>query len=157
MLLERLRDYAQFKLGESLPPPGYQEQPIRYLISLGANGDYEGIVELRTKESPRGLVKQAPQVKRAMGVKPKLLLDTGEYVLGIPRNDPKKPPNPSRVARQHESFKELVVACATATNEPAVRAVATFLEHPEVVDVDSIPAFDPGFPVTFRVDDVFPF
>lgn len=157
MLLERLREYAQFKLGDSLPPPGYQEQSIRYIISLGPEGQYEGLVELRTKESPRGLVKQAPQVKRTMGVTPKLLLDTGEYVLGIPRSDPKKPPNPTRVALQHASFRQLVAACASATNEPAVRAVATFLEHPDVVDVDSVPAFDPGFPITFRVDGVYPF
>lgn len=157
MLLERLVDYARIKLGDSLPSPGYQEQPIRYTISLDSEGQYEGLIEHRTKESPRGLVKPAPQVKRTMGVTPKLLLDTGEYVLGIPRNDPKKPPNPDRVARQHESFRRLVDACAADTREPTVAAISKFLEHPEVVDLESVSSFDPGFPVTFRVDGSYPF
>lgn len=157
MLLERLVDYARLKLGDSLPPPGYQEQPIRYTISLDREGRYEGLIEHRTKESPRGLVKPAPQVKRTMGVTPKLLLDTGEYVLGIPRNDPKKPPNPGRVALQHESFKQLIHDCAAATGEASVAAVAAFLEHPDIVDLDSVFTFDPGFPVTFRVDGKYPF
>lgn len=157
MLLEALVKYAELELGQKLPPSGYQMQPVRYVIDLSSDGQYLGpIRDTASKEATRGEQRLAPHVKRSVGIAPKLLADTGEYVLGIPRNDPRKPPKPERVAEQHRQFVEMVRACADATGEPAVRAVATFLEAGALIPEADLAGFDAGQTITFRVDGRFP-
>ncbi|MGC4192855.1 MAG: type I-C CRISPR-associated protein Cas8c/Csd1 [Thermomicrobiales bacterium] len=158
MLLEKLVEYADLELVKDLPPTGYQRQPIAYVIPLTSDGTYLGeMIPLISKESPRGEQRLAPHIKRTVGISPKLLADTGEYVLGIARNDPKKPPKPERVAEQHRQFVEMAEACAAETNEPTVKAIATFLRNnvasnPEAGLVD----IDAGLTFTFRVGSIWP-
>lgn len=152
MLLETLRTYAVEQLDVS--PPGYQKQAIRYIIRLAGDGTFVECVDTSDPAlKVRGVEHLAPHVKRTMGVAPKLLADTGEYVLGIPRNDPKKPAKPDRVAAQHTAFSQLVDACAAATDESSVRAVATFLAGEPPTDTELGPTFDPSATITFRVND----
>ncbi|MGC4105324.1 MAG: type I-C CRISPR-associated protein Cas8c/Csd1 [Thermomicrobiales bacterium] len=158
MLLEKLVEYADLELAKDLPPAGYQKQPIAYAIPLSADGTYLGeILTLLSKEAPRGQQRLAPHVKRAVGISPKLLADTGEYVLGIARNDPKNPPKPERVAEQHRQFVEMVEACADETGEPSVQAVATFLRSgPASIPESDLADLGPGQTITFRVGEVWP-
>lgn len=152
MLLEKLRDRAL--ADPDLPPPGYQRQPIRYIIRLTADGAYINMEDTADSGSQkRGTQRLAPHVKRTVGVMPKLLADTGEYVLGIARNDPHKPANSERVARQRTAFVELVNDCAETTGEPNVRAVARFLDGNGVPDADLGESFDPSATITFRIND----
>ncbi len=153
MLLERLREYALVQLGDTLPPPGYQLQPIRYVIPLTLEGHAGRPIDTAGADVKRGELRLTPHAKRAMGIVPKLLADTGEYVLGIPRIDPKKPANPVRVAQQHEQFKNLVLACAKDTGDPFVGAVATFYETYESAgDAFELPEnYDPSATMTFRI------
>lgn len=158
MLLEALVEYAELELAKSLPPAGYQKQPIAYLIPLTDDGTYIGpILPLTGKDAPRGQQREAPHIKRTVGISPKLLADTGEYVLGIARNDPKKPPKPERVAEQHRQFVEMIDACAAETGEPSVQAVATFLHHglASISEVD-LADLDAGQTFTFRVGTTWP-
>lgn len=152
MLLERLRAYAVDQL--DVPPTGYQSQPIRYIIRIDEQGRYLGMLDTAdTANRNRGRQTLAPHVKRSSGVKPKLLADNGEYVLGIARDDPKKPPNPDRVAAQHEAFLTLVEACAEATREPSVQAVVAFL-HGNLPTREQLgDDFEPGAAITFRVSE----
>lgn len=158
MLLERLREYAQVQMADTLPPPGYQMQPIRYVIPLSPDGLAGRLIDTAAADVKRGELRLAPHAKRAMGIVPKLLADTGEYVLGIPRNDPKKPANPVRVAQQHERFKNLVRACAADTGDPLVKTVATFYEtyNPGGEAFELPDGYDPSATMTFRVETTLP-
>ncbi|MGB3330926.1 MAG: type I-C CRISPR-associated protein Cas8c/Csd1 [Thermomicrobiales bacterium] len=158
MLLEELVAYADLELATSLPPAGYQMQPIAHVIPLTSDGTYAGpILPLATRESPRGQQREAPHIKRTVGISPKLLADTGEYVLGIARNDPKKPSRPERVAEQHRQFVEMVEACAAETGEPTVQAVATFLRQglPSIPEAE-LADLDAGLTFTFQVGSIWP-
>ncbi len=155
MILTKLKEYADNRMGGDLPPPMYGKTSIAWWISLTLEGKYEGFVPLKTKENKRGAPTIAPHIGRTVGVKPKLLADTGEYVLGIGRAASK----PERVAECHEQFKQLVHACVKATEEPSVKAVLHFLTTPELekARADLPKDFDPGDVVTFRVGvDIVP-
>ncbi len=183
MLLERLREYAETRLVDKLPPAMYQPQPIRYVVALDAAGRFLGIrdqsdpSEAKTK---RGKPMLAPYVKRGYDIRPKLLADTGEYVFGLTKIDPKKERNPERIRQGHELFVELARACARTTREPAVEAVVRFLERareashnlprtvelpggqqllalgldPEVLELPG--DYDPAEHITFQVGEVLP-
>ncbi|MCC6314061.1 MAG: type I-C CRISPR-associated protein Cas8c/Csd1 [Thermomicrobiales bacterium] len=155
MLLQRLVEYAEREL--ELPPAGYQVQPIRYLIDLDGEGGAIGPVidtaDPANKATKFGVRRLAPHVKRANGIKPKLLTDTGVYVFGLARPDDR----PERVAQQHEQFVELVRDCAERTGEPAVAAELAFLESFDPERFALPDDFDPAATVAFRVDGVFPF
>ncbi len=148
MLLQRLSEYAD-RLG--LPPPMYQSLSIRYVIQLDWAGGYRNLIDRATQESKRGIAHLVPSLRRSVNVKPTLLADNGEYVLGRSRETSR----PERVGRQHTAFCELVNACAAATGESAVQAVAAFL----ATDLATLPLpddFDPSANLMFEVDGVFP-
>lgn len=154
MLLQRLADYARERL--DLPPPMYQEQPIRYVIELDRGGRMLGApidtADPNNRETRRGTRRLAPHLKRTVGIRPKLLADTGVYALGLPTEKDR----PERVREQHAAFAELTEACEAVTGEPSVQAVAQFLRGLE----ESTPAFpddfDPSATLTFRIDGVLP-
>lgn len=158
MLLERLREYALIQLGSDLPPAGYQKNPVRYVIDLTSGGEARGVVDTASADDKRGLPRLTPHAKRAVGIVPKVLADTGEYVFGIPRNDPKKPANPERVADQHRQFREVIAACARDTIEPTVQAVSAFYDTFEAgTSIPQLPNdFDPSATITFRVGSTLP-
>ncbi len=154
MLLQRLSEYADRQL--HLPPPMYQEQPIRYLFDLDASGRMHGLpldtADPANKATKSGTRFLAPHVKRTVGVRAKLLADTALYALGMVTPDAK----PERVRHQHEAFRTLVDDCARVTGEPSVAAVAAFLAS---LDIGSLPLpsdFDPTAHVTFRVQGMMP-
>jgi len=154
MILTKLHEYANTL--KNLPPAMYGETKIGWLIDLGLDGSFKGCIPTKgdTKATKRGQPMVVPHALRTVGVKPKLLADTGEYVLGIGRPDSK----PERVADCHQQFKALVEQCAAATQEPTVQAIAQFLKswNPQR-DRSQLPKdFDPSEAVTFRVDRVIP-
>lgn len=156
MILTKLKEYADTRMQDDLPPAMYGQTKIGWIIDLAADGSFEGCIPWKgdTKETKRGKPTVAPHVGRTVGVKPKLLADTGEYVLGIGRPDSK----PERVMDCHEQFKALVEQCATVTQEPAVQAITKFLQswNPQR-DRSQLPKdFDPSEVVTFRVDNLIP-
>jgi len=150
MILSKLKEYADQRM--TLPPAMYGETKVAWLISLSPEGNFEGVIPLKTKEAKRGKPTIAPHIGRTVRVKPKLLADTGEYVLGIGRSASK----PERVAECHEQFKALAKACLDETEEPAVKAVLHFLNSAEIEKAkEQLPNdFDPGDVVTFRVGDI---
>lgn len=154
MILTKLKEYAETQM--SLPPAMYGETKIAWLIDLEPDGTLRAFLSWKgdTKATKRGQPTVSPHVLRTVGVKPKLLADTGEYVLGIGRPDTK----PGRVVECHQQFKALVQRCAEATQEPSVAAIAAFLNtwNPER-DRDQLPPdFDPGEVVSFQVGNVIP-
>jgi CRISPR-associated protein Csd1 len=152
MILTKLYEYAENRM--KLPPAMYGETKVAWHIILSPEGAFEGFVCFKSKEAKRGTPMIAPHIGRSSGVKPKLLADTGEYVLGIPKETSK----PERVKDCHEQFKILVQQCADETQESTVKAIALFLNSPEFERAKAeIPKdFDPSEVLTFRVGSAIP-
>ncbi len=164
MLLQRLSEYAD-RIG--LPPTLYNETPIASIIDLDGGNGRATLISTVNPANPRekrGIRRLAPQVARAVGIKPLLLADNAEYTFGLPR--PVKPEDTNvekeakrlvRVAECHEQYMDILTRCATTTREPAVEAVRAFLASPDAAAQLDLPDdFDRGGLVTFRVHGVFP-
>ncbi len=150
MLLQRLVEYTH-RPDIDLAPPMYNEEPVRYWIELDVDGRYVGLVSVEGEDGRPKRV-SVPTLVRAFGIRPKLLADNGEYVLGIPRPEGK----PGRVAECHQRFVDLTRTCEGATNEPAVTAVLRFLEELDVATLGLPQDFDPTANISFRVDGEIP-
>lgn len=153
MFLQQLCAFADRRA--DLPPPNYQEQPVRYVIDLNEQGQFRGIADTSdrgVRALQRGTRRLAPSLVRTSGVRAKLLADKASYALGfVPPGEKAK-----REAAEHGAFQELVRQCAAATNDPGVLAVQHFLESSGLSDLDLPNDFDPGANVTFRVNGSFP-
>ena len=126
MILRRLVEYAERLEAEGeLTPVMYAAVPVRWQINLTEDGTLEGFILLGgdRKDNKRGNSMIVPNIVRAAGIKPKLLVDNGEYVLGIGRSGV----DASKVADRHAQFVELVQRCSDETDEASVEAVSTFL------------------------------
>lgn len=154
MLLQKLNEYAD-RL--KLPPQLYSETPIRYIIELDGTGRLTNASPTDTanpaeSSARRGVRRLAPQVTRAVAIKPLLLADKSDYTFGLIGEDSK----PKRVAECHAAYMDLLARCAQTTRERAVGAVLAFLRRDPIAEL-SLPAdFDAGALVTFRVEDTFP-
>ena len=155
MILRRLVEYARRMEDEGvLTPVMYASVPVRWQIVLTTGGEFEGFVS-RSGDNKRGESLVVPNLVRAAGIKPKLLVDNGEYVLGIGRPDS----DPAKVEERHRQFVELVERCADETENADVAAASSFLvrwdegEYRERLPDD----FDPQDNITFRVRKKFPF
>lgn len=150
VFLQRLKEYAELHPPDL--PSMYQMTPIRWLIDLDADGHFLGFVGTEGGgKKDRGKQLSSPYIKRASGVRPKLLADTGVYVLGIPREKDQ----PERVVECHQAFVAEVKTCAEATAEPSVRAVLRFLEN-LVAPVTLPEGFTPEDHLTFRIGETLP-
>ncbi|NJL88482.1 MAG: type I-C CRISPR-associated protein Cas8c/Csd1 [Coleofasciculaceae cyanobacterium SM2_1_6] len=154
MILTKLKEYADMQM--TLPPAMYMAASIRWLINLNPDGTLQSFTPRggNTKVDKRGEIMVVPHITRAMGVKPKLLADNGEYVLGIGRSESK----PDRVKDCHNQFKALVQKCAEITKEPSVQVIVKFLEswNPEAERDKLPPDFDPSDNLTFSALGIIP-
>jgi len=151
MLLEKLNEYADQL---DLPPPMYTRARVRWLVDLDEKGNLLGFVPLggADRADARGKEMLVPHIARSSGIRVKVLEDTAEYVLGIPR----EPKRVKRVQQAHGMFKELVHKCAEQTGEPSVRAVDAFLDRWDGATAELAQDFDPTMNVTFRVLETIP-
>ncbi|MGH7772327.1 MAG: type I-C CRISPR-associated protein Cas8c/Csd1, partial [Candidatus Binatia bacterium] len=125
------------------------------LIDLNKTGKFLNFVpttEGKEGRKERGKPFDTPHIGRSSGIRAKLLADTGEYVLGLAREEDKQ----DRVDECHRAFIEQIRACATAINEPAVNAVLKFMEEMKRSSLRLPDGFNPGDNLTFRVDGVLP-
>jgi CRISPR-associated protein Csd1 len=146
MLLRALVEYA----ARAEPPPAmYVEGEVHWALEISGSGAYEGWTPLRDAAG-RGQLLLRPHAARSSAVRPKLLADTVEYVLGVPRPTSR----PDRVRAQHAAFVTLVEQAAAATKHPGVIAAASFYQAGGEVDLpEGGTAADV---VTLRVDGHYP-
>lgn len=152
MLLQRLVEYAdQLKM----PPPMYGPVPVKYVVELDQDGSCHdvSILDGGRKTNDRGKSLTAPTLVRASGIKPKLLVDNGEYVLGVGREDSKA----ERVKQVHSEFLQLLETCSTETGSQDVAIILAFLQKGQVDTEHIIGGFDPSQNITFRVNGRYPF
>lgn len=161
MLLQRLVEYSERHEQQAPVPVMYDRTPVKWFIDLKNDGTFQGMVPTSSGEKKdRGRVLLAPTIGKTSGVRSKLLVENGEYVLALPRERKKaskKEKDPVAEARQrHQAFKVLVNKCAMETQEPSVIAIDRFLQ---VADLAALPLHE-GFyandMLTFRVEGVLP-
>lgn len=137
-----------------LPPPLYSETPVRYIIDLDGDGRFLELSDTADPKDPRrrrGIPRLMPQVVRTSGIRPLLITDKADYVLGFTKEGAK----PERAAAAHQAYRALLDRCVAATALPELRAIQTFLDgdRSALVLPDD---FDPGALMTFRVDFKYP-
>ena len=94
-------------------------------------------------------------MRKTSGIRPRLLADNSEYVLGDYRRD-SAASKVAKVAQRHLAFIELSNLCAQETEEPTLKAVTEFLNKWSF-DPSMIPAdLRPDDNITFRVEGVIP-
>ncbi len=151
MLLGKLKEYADKRLDDQLPPL-YAQTPVASIVVIAEDGQPLSRrpisrTDPSTTRGKRGLDMAAPEVQRSSGIKPLLLADNGEYTFGRARDPAKQ----ARVDRQHAAYRELVERCAIETEEPAVLAVRRFYERGAADQLDLAEDWDYGLKVTFEV------
>ncbi len=151
MILTELFELSQRMDGDPTPSM-YGKVKIRWMIPINADGVLRGsFVDLKgeSKAEQRGEEYIMPDLVRAAGIKPKLLADNGEYVLGLR----KEGADAKKVAERHRQFKELVQRCFDATQEPTVQAIVKFFKiwNPEDFSQEGV---DPADNFTFEVHGI---
>ena len=161
MMLRRLVEYAERleRQGE-LPPRMYSPTRIRWLIDLSPDGKLEGFL-CTASESDKGPARRgkeylAPHVDRTSGVRAKLLADRADYALGLVDAVSTARRAAQRAAEAHRAFATLVSECATATGEPAVRAVSCFLKEIDPASLSLPEDLGARDVVTFRIAETLP-
>lgn len=135
MLLKALADHAPHI--EDLPPAHYRPRTIRWCLKLDTQGrPSPELLDLAGADHPTGIELNAPYVYRS-GAKPPpvLLVDTLEYVLGVPKTDTEKARTEAR--RRNEAYIDLLRQWAQAAGDEATaRAVLACFEggHHRAVD-----------------------
>ncbi len=146
MLLTKLKEYADERIEEQLPPL-YASTPVAWVIMLDSEGRVlspEPIsrIDQSTTRGKRGRDMIAPEVQRSSAIKPLLLADTSEYSFGQ---------GAARAHKRHDAYRKLLERCANETEEPAVIAVKRFYEHGGVAQLDLGDEWDNKLKVTFEV------
>lgn len=158
MLLQRLKEYQERTsddaADEDMIPAEYMLQAIPWIIHVDASGEHASFVRTSGGQGKRDKGKTfcIPSLRRSgTNVKPQLLADKAEFVLGIATEHGQE-----RVSQRHADFVALVAACAQATQDVGVAAVLAFLqglpEHP----LSFPPDLKPEDLVTFQVENVRP-
>ncbi len=154
MLLQRLRHYQsreQDNSDQEETPAEYSSQAIPWIIDVSISGSNASIIRTSGGTAKRDTGKQfnVPYLKRSgTNIKPQLLADKAEIALGVVGADP------ARAQKRHADFLALVEACAHATADKRVRAVATFLQRLPEQPLQLPPELQASDFVTFVVDDV---
>lgn len=156
MLLQRLVELTE-RPSFAHTPTLYARVPVRYVIELKPDGTLEtpyltDTADPTDRSTRRGQPRLMPQLQRSSGIKPLLLGDKADYVLGYSTADGKV----DRAHSCHEAFLSLVDRCAEATEEPIVLAVQRFLARDPLAQLQLDESFDPSAMITFRIGTEFP-
>jgi CRISPR-associated protein Csd1 len=158
MLLQRLNEVGYHMEQEAIAqreevPSGYTQQAIAWIIQLDTQGNLEGVIPTSAERpgKDKGIKLTVPYLRRSgKNIKPQLLADKAEFVLGLPEKDEK------RAQIRHCDFVALIQACAERTGEESVRAVVTFLNRNDLRNISASREVSPTELMTFRVENVLP-
>lgn len=119
MLIQRLVEYG--RTSESVPPPYYKTQHVRWVLELDADGvpvrprltDLAG----PDRATRYGAEHEIPSITKTSGIAPRIAVDSPDYVFGWVAEHAK----PDRVRKAHAAFRELTDQWVAADPEgPAV-------------------------------------
>ncbi|MBW1676149.1 MAG: type I-C CRISPR-associated protein Cas8c/Csd1 [Deltaproteobacteria bacterium] len=167
MLLQKLKEY--YGTVPALPPM-YQNMRVPWLIDLDEKGNFNGVIRTSDETQPNGKRKKTkdrgktyltPDILRSgNAIRAKLIVDRGDYVLGLPR----KEGDEERAKKCHQDFVEKVQQCYVDTGEPSLGAVINFLNSIKNLPADQIKEklslsedFNPADVMSFQVNGTLPF
>ncbi|SFD64747.1 type I-C CRISPR-associated protein Cas8c/Csd1 [Streptomyces aidingensis] len=137
MLLQRLSEYAE-RATDELPAEYHRAKVIDRVLLLAEDGKFAELEDRRkpAKLRDQALIEHVPHVQRSgTKVPPYLLVDTAEFVLGVPKVNGRNAPTDkdrAEAQRRHAAYRELALRWAdTAPHDPAAAAVRTFLTAPD--------------------------
>lgn len=153
MLLQKLREFSE-RSGDTLPSM-YKKDRVQWFIELDAEGRLIGDGFIATSggdKKKKGKEYVVPYSGvRSSKIKPNLLADKAEYVLGIDREKTDR-----KTALRHASFIELIKDCAAETSNPKVKAVAKFLSSLKLGELSLPEELKHDSMVSFLVDGDMP-
>ncbi len=161
MMLRRLVEHAErLEHQGELPPRMYSPTRIRWLIDLSPDGKLRGFLCTASVSDKgparRGKEYLAPHIDRTSAVRAKLLADRADYALGLMDPVSTARRTAQRAVEAHGAFAALVSECATATGEPAVRAVSCFLREMDPASLSLPEDLGARDVVTFRIAETLP-
>jgi CRISPR-associated protein Csd1 len=136
MILQELYGLAQRE--NLVPDPDFEDKPVAWLVRVGPGGELLGVSGTHQapepapgRKPPRALPKRIVvprQPGRTVNKLAFFLCDKSEYVFGMDvQSEPHNRRNPSELAARFKLFRDQVEACAAATRDEAVEAVAVLL------------------------------
>src|SRR5690606_8063107 len=154
VLLQRLVEYAN--ASEDVVPPFYAYKPVRWILDIDEDGNpiLGELTDTADKADPQrkfGVVRQVPAVTRTVGVAPALAVDTGEYVFGWVSPGSK----PDRVAKQAQTYRDLVETWAEADPDGPGAAIAAFYRKGYDKRYTPGPGWSRGDLIGIRVNGTF--
>ncbi|MFT3938141.1 type I-C CRISPR-associated protein Cas8c/Csd1 [Rhodopseudomonas sp.] len=121
-----VRAYDRMAQRGEVPPFGYSQQNIAFVIPLNADGTVAGApIDLRLGEGRKKTAKQlaVPQpTKRTSGIAPNFLWDKTAYVLGITAGEGK------RTAQEHQAFRDQHRTWLAGSTDEGLQALLGFLD-----------------------------
>nr|WP_321271527.1 type I-C CRISPR-associated protein Cas8c/Csd1 [uncultured Tolumonas sp.] len=163
MILKALCDYyhhATQNVDKNIPPYGFEEKSIPFLIVIDKNGhfiQFENTNELHGKKSVPRKFLVAKTIKKSSGVVANLLWDPADYVLGIDAKN-----KPERTAKQFSAFISTIQSkLFLAKNDEGISAVTKFYaqltEQPMQTDPNWKTIVENNAVLTFKLsNDTFP-
>ena len=145
MLLNALKAYSEANKDTALPD-FYDLQEVRYRIDLDGVGNLLSFTEMNHPESPnRGIKLPIPYVKRTSSIVP-LVIDKGDYLLGIPptkKTDAEQLKAAARTPVAHQAYLALLEEGELATGSESLVALLRFARG--FVPTENDPRLPNGF------------
>lgn len=152
-----LRALVESSASSNQSPRMYQAGEVHWALELATSGAYLGWTPLMDSKG-RGRRLLRPHASRtSFAVRPKLLADTGEYVLGTPRNTrpaDRTPKHAAFVRTKHETFVRLIEEAAETTRHPDLMAAAAFYRSAPTIPFPD--GWSPDHVVALRIGGRFP-
>lgn len=161
MILQALADYYdRARSAGALPPPGWIDLPLDYVIVLDSEGGVVTLIprfEIEGKKRNRrtaplpAIGKQAIKHTNA-GNDPNILWDKGAFVLGLLKDDPSDRDREKGTKRLN-SFKSLVKEFSKDIDSPEINAILKFYEKFDL-ELEKIKKFGVGASdtLTFKIN-----
>lgn len=152
MILKRLVEFAD---RVDLPISGHQNKLVTKVIQLSNDGKLAGLIANSgdKKGKKEGKTMLVPWLERTSGVKPRLIADNPDYVIGKAKEGEK---NPEKVIDRHSSYISLLKECFDKTKCPQVGSIIAWIDsggpdtiksREDIVDDDFL---------IFEIDGIFP-
>ena len=139
MILKALADYYERLINDesiNVPPYGFEDKPIPFLIVLDNQGIVQNIIDTRTGEGRKKLARtfRLPQgEKKASGIKENLLWDNPQYVLGEPKSE--KPKDVKKAKGALAAFKQRLAKDLNELKDEGVLALFGFYQNDGISQV----------------------
>lgn len=136
MILQALTRYYDILSNDpesDIAPPGYSAIGISFALNISAKGELLDVFPLfeqvqrgkKMEDKPRRMI-VPERVKKSVNISPNFLCDNCVYVLGISDKEAK---DPEYNTKRFAAFQQLNIDMLKEVQNPAAKAVITFLEN----------------------------